>query len=370
MSYGSIEFSGLGNSYLQRTLNIDFNIGTSEFTIEWFQYHINTQNNSWPRIFSLGSYPSATIAVSIEGGNFYLWLNNSFRMSFSVLGFNQWVHYSINRDSSNNIRVFEDGVLKGTISFSSSISISSGTLYIGIETPGTKNSAFEGYLTNFHWLVGATKYTSATDESEIYNRIEPQAGTSLLLLANENDVYDDAGTNDNDVTNNNTSFNEETPFPDVPCLTDSCNILTKYGYMNIKDLKVGDYVLTNDKRNIKITKITQTKLQSKLKKPVLIPAHYYGEYKPLNNTYISKNHAILINNRWYYAGDLNFKQEYDKKEIVYYHIKLNNYYRDNLVVNGIIMESWDGYDAVENREYIWRKKNDNSIYRLKKIEKI
>lgn len=72
----SLSFLGDATSYLRIPNSPDFNFGTGDFTIEWFQYQ--TDSNPFPRVFQIGSYAAGTsIGVSIEGGSFYYWTNTS-----------------------------------------------------------------------------------------------------------------------------------------------------------------------------------------------------------------------------------------------------------------------------------------------------
>ena len=77
---GSLLFDGSANSNLSIPNDIDFRNGTGDFTIEWFQY-ATTVGNSFPRIFSIGSYAAQSIAVSQEGSDasrtFYAWISGA-----------------------------------------------------------------------------------------------------------------------------------------------------------------------------------------------------------------------------------------------------------------------------------------------------
>ena len=45
---------------------------------------------------------------------------------------------------------------------------------------------------------------------------------------------------------------------------------------------------------------------------------------------------------WIKPKNTLFKKSWNKSEIVYYHIELPNYKTDNVICNGVVMESWDG----------------------------
>ena len=68
---GSILFDGTTNGNLSIANDVDFRNGTGDFTIEWYQYQIDS--HLFPRIFQIGTYPTTSIGVSIEGGAFYYW---------------------------------------------------------------------------------------------------------------------------------------------------------------------------------------------------------------------------------------------------------------------------------------------------------
>lgn len=124
----------------------------------------------------------------------------------------------------------------------------------------------------------------------------------------------------------------------VPCLTESCNILTPNNYINITSLKKGDIVTTPDNRNVSIIQMFKS---SSKNPPTKIKAHLYGKNIPIIDTYLSSNHAYQINGKWLLPKTQNLPIKKSTNNI-YYHIQLPNHTTDNLVVNGLITESWDG----------------------------
>lgn len=128
----------------------------------------------------------------------------------------------------------------------------------------------------------------------------------------------------------------------IPCFTETCYILTPDGYTNITKLKKGDLIKTADNRNVNITNIFTTKITKELEKPYVIKADQYGENKPMLDTYISRKHQYKLNGKWTSPEKENLKQKINDKNLTYYHIETPKYLKDNLMVNGIEMESWDG----------------------------
>lgn len=131
----------------------------------------------------------------------------------------------------------------------------------------------------------------------------------------------------------------------APCLTDTCFVLTPDGYKNVSGFKKGDIVTTSDNNNVPIIKIFNS-ISTDL--PYLLPANSLGKNKPMIDTHLSAKHKYLHKRKWKFPKD-NFKVNWDSKTVTYYHIKLPNYEKDHLVVNGIITESWDGYLPLQTK---------------------
>jgi hypothetical protein len=126
----------------------------------------------------------------------------------------------------------------------------------------------------------------------------------------------------------------------IPCLTDDTFVLLLSGYVNISELKVGDQVLTDDNRIVKITRIIKTTVKGNNNTyPYIIPKNSIGPNYPPQKLSLSSNHLIKYKNKWIMPF-YNFKMDKSKKLINYYHIQLENYITDNLVVNnGTVVES-------------------------------
>lgn len=202
----SLSFIGDATSYLSIPNTDDFDFGTGDFTIEWYQYQ--TDENPYPRIFQIGSYSeesNITIGVSIEGGTFYYWTNNSpnFVKSLETSEYkNQWVHFAISRSSATT-NIFMDGVsifsMEDTADFNAT-----DNLIIANETNVSNNAAFGGYITYFTWVKGVALYTSDFTVSNNYPTLT--SNYVLLLKATSFD-----GTLGNTVENNNVSTISSVP---------------------------------------------------------------------------------------------------------------------------------------------------------------
>jgi hypothetical protein len=144
--------------YMNLPASSDWAFGTGDFTVEWFQYMTATPTN--PRIFSVGNYSSAAVAVSIEGGIFYVWEASGNRFASVLSGYtNTWIHFAISR-IGNQTRVFRNGTQIGsTYTDNNNINNSSSVFAIGQESTPTSNSYFPGYITSFRVCKGVGVYS-------------------------------------------------------------------------------------------------------------------------------------------------------------------------------------------------------------------
>jgi hypothetical protein len=121
---------------------------TSDFTIEWFQYLTDDTNH--PRVWSIGSWPNAVHAVSIENGFFYYWINGTIVMSKNInsesyLG--KWSWFVIQRNGPT-INAWFQGTQFTSTDYSDAIPSNGLPLYLGSEG---NDSLFNGCLSNFRW---------------------------------------------------------------------------------------------------------------------------------------------------------------------------------------------------------------------------
>ena len=138
-----------------------------EYTIEWFMKMTDDINS--PRLFSIGAYPSAEHAVSIESDTFYYWVNGYMASSFPLTSYlGQWVWVVISR-TFDAIEIYINGIRMYSDYINTAIPASGNNLVIGSEmvTPGTPVSGtnYNGLLSNFRWTVGLTVYGGGADIS-------------------------------------------------------------------------------------------------------------------------------------------------------------------------------------------------------------
>ena len=134
------------------------------------------------------------------------------------------------------------------------------------------------------------------------------------------------------------------------CLTGSVNVLTPNGYVNVKDLKNDDLIITSNNDIVPIVRIYKSLVTPPpYNSPFTIPAYSLAQYYPPENIILTGTSAVLMSNEslipyqeeeWFIpnhykdAGKFRVRKLNITKQIYYYHIVLPDYINDNLVLNG------------------------------------
>lgn len=149
----------------------------------------------------------------------------------------------------------------------------------------------------------------------------------------------------------------------ISCIVKGTKILTDTGYKLIEDLSQDDKLINKDGKSINILKIYNFHTMPNNETiPILIKKGEYGSFEDL---YISKGHAIYLNDEFIWPYKLNLPQvETDNYEpICYYHIETENYLKDTIIANGVIIETY-GANKEENFWHVmpqYVNKNGNRI---------
>jgi hypothetical protein len=130
------------------------------------------------------------------------------------------------------------------------------------------------------------------------------------------------------------------------CFLSGTNILTSNGYQIIDNLKIGDKIITHDFRDIEILDICKVIVPSnKTNDPYLISS---GSFGAISDLYLSPLHQILIEDKFVCVKQLdNVQQVFVSFTLEYYHIKTADYFRDTIVAEGVITETWSGIDPLD-----------------------
>jgi hypothetical protein len=143
-----------------------------------------------------------------------------------------------------------------------------------------------------------------------------------------------------------------------PCFVKGSRVLTPSGYKKIETLQNGDTVLTADNRNVSIKLYSFTTIATTETAPYKIQAGALGANIPSADLHVSPRHAVKDSKgRWQipkYLG--NNSQQYGIGEsVTYYHIECPNYYTDNVIVEGTVVESFKNKQGLPGVTYIWNE---------------
>lgn len=135
----------------------------------------------------------------------------------------------------------------------------------------------------------------------------------------------------------------------MSCFTEMCHILTPSGYKAIKDIKDNDIIVTADGRQVPAKTYKTTIVATKETAPYLIPKNALANGVPANDLRVSPWHAVQIKKGVWMkpqtAYELNpglLTQYGVGEKITYYHLETPNYFKDNLLCDGTIVEAFGG----------------------------
>ena len=168
---GALVFDGTPNSYIEYENNGQFNLGTGDFTVEWWQYE--TDNNGAPRPWSFGAYPSAQFGVSFEG-QAIVWANGGVFFTAGLLQpvQNTRNHFALVKQQGITT-LWQNGQLIGSAADQNTYNLTA-PLTIGSEGAPDSISCFGGTITNFNMLTYA-KYSNPFIPTNTALSIDPNA---------------------------------------------------------------------------------------------------------------------------------------------------------------------------------------------------
>jgi len=142
----------------------------------------------------------------------------------------------------------------------------------------------------------------------------------------------------------------------VPCFTGDTSILTTEGYINVQQLTINHVAICSDNRQSKINCVSSFSVPKHENTcPYKIQKYSLSEDYPPHDLTLSPNHLLLFNGKWLLPKDIPNSERYnslDTDMIQLYHVKLENYITDHLVVNGgTIIESFTSNLKSHRKEY-------------------
>jgi Concanavalin A-like lectin/glucanases superfamily/Bacterial Ig-like domain (group 2) len=190
--HGYLDFNGT-NQRLSTPGSADFAPGTGAFTVECVM-NFDTGGGSFPRLFSVGTYPGASVACSLEGGqvtgqpHIYFWIHGQVACSVSTstltgmpsfLG--NWHHVVLQRDGTGKCNIYIDGnkVATGTNTYNLTDSTSALDICTEHQAGGSYTNWLKAKITNFRWTNSAVYPDS--NFAVMSAELTALSGTKLLL---------------------------------------------------------------------------------------------------------------------------------------------------------------------------------------------
>ena len=157
------------------------------------------------------------------------------------------------------------------------------------------------------------------------------------------------------------------PSDTMVCFAEGTRVLTQNGYKAIESLKTSDLLLTADGRIIDF-QLFKTTLRTTTERtaPYLIQPHAFGSNLPSAPIRLSASHKIqLRKGLWTSAEKAVLSNPLVKQcaigdPVTYYHIECENYLKDDIVTEGLVVESLGTVKATGGRSdiYTWNSRLD------------
>jgi len=138
-------------------------------------------------------------------------------------------------------------------------------------------------------------------------------------------------------------YEQPTPTPPLTpsvCFKKGTRIHTPNGFVPIEHLKKGDVITTQQGKSISIKKIISF-TGDKNKMPLYcLPKDTLGINQPINDLYMSGDHAFKTSGRWHHMKCSHKTQKIaTDNNIHYYHIIINNYFDYTINAEGVEVET-------------------------------
>jgi hypothetical protein len=228
-------FAGNGNFLSPAAGNVIYNPGaTGAWTFETWVYPI--ASGYFYSVGTTGSANSNSMACGYNGTRFTFGQSGGGSLQVNITAsttqpINNWYHYAVSKDSSNVIRLFINGVERGTATHSGPINSGNQPVINGLnDNNGLGNSGGSSYLSNLRWVKGGALYTSNFTPPTSPLTTTVSAGTCNLLFAQSNRFVDNSTTNAVFSPTGTPSVQAFSPF--APTAAYSTNTIGGSGYFN------------------------------------------------------------------------------------------------------------------------------------------
>ena len=188
---GSVYFDGNGD-HATVAASSDFDFGTGEFTVEWWQYWDGAHTGYGTAYDNnYGTNPNLTMQTANNVAQYNVYMNGTSAafLESSAATLNTWHHYALVRYGTT-VTLYRDGTSTGSMTYAGTVGNSSAIVGIGSGTL-TNNYTIKGYFSDFRVVKGTAVYTSTFTPPTA--RLTAISGTSLLTCTNKNDIWDAGG---------------------------------------------------------------------------------------------------------------------------------------------------------------------------------
>jgi len=254
--------------------------------------------------------------------------------------------FNLNATSYNFIGILSSSTWSGDVHFNLTINVNDSNIPASI----TSVSGTITYPSGSGLISPINiRFVSSGTNQLISNNSIPYFGTSGFDITDDDNSLDYTilGNGVNDAA---TNFGQGTINFTTESLTNSCllkftKILTIDGYKNIENISIGDIIISENDRQIKVKKIYRNKYM-KIDKfmPCLIAKDFLGINQPFEDTYLTEYHAIKHNNKFVSPIKLGLKKVNIDDDLIYYHIELEdngqNRRVNTIIANGLVVESY------------------------------
>lgn len=179
---GSMYFASTGYKLEVTDTLSDFTVGNDDYTVECWMWMLDTSASN-ARLFTMGTWPTAKLSLSLESGVCYLWGEGAAGQNNNVASvaytpsdlYNTWTHVAVSRVSGLT-KVFFNGVAVITTGNSYNV-VTQDNFVIGNQS--SQDAGFAGYIKDFRFIKGVGVYSS--DFTPPQAPLTATAETKLLL---------------------------------------------------------------------------------------------------------------------------------------------------------------------------------------------
>ena len=144
-------------------------LGTGPFCLEgWFYVPTSNVSNGTGFFFGINNgTTTGSYYLGRNNGSAILWYSNTAGNAFTNVGtgtptftLNGWDHIAIERDASNNLRCYVNGVVSFTVANHTTAYFASTDVF-SFGSAANSGSIFPGYISEFRATIGASRYNGA-----------------------------------------------------------------------------------------------------------------------------------------------------------------------------------------------------------------